>query len=187
MRSLCARHVLDPANPVRAIFLNTYFPPTTREACYQFARVRRREKSPETAAHPGIRAEPFPVDEEFDRHLKAISDKDALFADLRRTAHAAVRKSSMGGARRRREHLDLNWFEYVPGYRPRGTHGIELRDAGVTLAHAPLPACGEGWGGGCHNAMRKRRPPSATTNAQAAPSCPPRTREGTQGRVLHLG
>ncbi len=68
----------------------------------------------------------FLVDEDFDRSvLKACADKDAAY--LRNLPRNKLHAGSseilnwvvVAGAV---EHLDLNWFEYVPGYRtPAGT------------------------------------------------------------------
>jgi 3-O-methylgallate 3,4-dioxygenase len=129
------RHVLDPANPVPVvpIFLNTYFPPNQPrpKRCYQLGQAVRQavEKFPEDA-RVGILASGglshFLVDEEFDRAiLKAISDKDAGFLQnlprhkLNAGSSEILNWVALAGAA---EHLDLNWFEYVPGYRtPAGT------------------------------------------------------------------
>ena len=68
----------------------------------------------------------FLVDEDFDRAiLKALADKDAAFLRTlpRNKLHAGSSEilNWVGGGRRRRR-LDLDWFEYVPGYRtPAGT------------------------------------------------------------------
>ena len=68
----------------------------------------------------------FLVDEDFDRAiLKACADKDAQFLKTlpRNKLHAGSSEIlnwvAVAGAV---EHLDFNWFEYVPGYRtPAGT------------------------------------------------------------------
>ena len=68
----------------------------------------------------------FLVDEDFDRAiLKACADKDAQFLKTlpRNKLHAGSSEIlnwvAVAGAV---EHLDLTWFEYVPGYRtPAGT------------------------------------------------------------------
>jgi hypothetical protein len=68
----------------------------------------------------------FLVDEDFDRAvLKACVDKDAAFLQSlpRHKLHAGSSEIlnwvAVAGAV---EHLDMNWFEYVPGYRtPAGT------------------------------------------------------------------
>jgi hypothetical protein len=68
----------------------------------------------------------FLVDEDFDRAiLKACADKDAKFLQNlpRNKLHAGSSEIlnwvAVAGAI---EHLDLDWFEYVPGYRtPAGT------------------------------------------------------------------
>ena len=68
----------------------------------------------------------FLVDEDFDRAiLKACADKDARFLQNlpRNKLHAGSSEIlnwvALAGAV---EHLEMNWFEYVPGYRtPAGT------------------------------------------------------------------
>jgi hypothetical protein len=68
----------------------------------------------------------FLVDEDFDRAiLKACADKDAEFLrnlprhKLNAGSSEILNWVAVAGAV---EHLDLNWFEYVPGYRtPAGT------------------------------------------------------------------
>ena len=68
----------------------------------------------------------FLVDEDFDRAiLKACADKDAQFLQTlpRHKLHAGSSEILnwvvLAGAVK---HLDLDWFEYVPGYRtPAGT------------------------------------------------------------------
>ena len=68
----------------------------------------------------------FLVDEELDRGiLKALADKDACFLQslpmnkLHAGSSEILNWVAIAGAL---EGLDLNWFEYVPGYRtPAGT------------------------------------------------------------------
>jgi 3-O-methylgallate 3,4-dioxygenase len=129
------RRVMDPAKPVPAvpIFLNTYFPPNQpRPArCYAFGQALRAAAE----AFPGdLRIgvlasgglSHFLVDEEFDRAiLKACADKDAAFLrslprnKLNAGSSEILNWVAVAGAV---EHLDMNWFEYVPGYRtPAGT------------------------------------------------------------------
>ena len=68
----------------------------------------------------------FLVDEDFDRAiLKACADKDAEFLQtlprnkLNAGSSEILNWVALAGAV---EHLDLDWFEYVPGYRtPAGT------------------------------------------------------------------
>ena len=129
------RRVMDPQNPVPAvpIFLNTYFPPNQPRPlrCYQFGQaVRKAVEAFPGDARIGILASGglshFLVDEDFDRAiLKACADKDAKFLQTlpRNKLHAGSSEIlncvALAGAV---EHLDLNWFEYVPGYRtPAGT------------------------------------------------------------------
>ena len=68
----------------------------------------------------------FLVDEDFDRAiLKACADKDAKFLQNlpRNKLHSGSSEIlNWVGVAGAAEHLDLNWFEYVPGYRtPAGT------------------------------------------------------------------
>ena len=115
------------------IFLNSFFPPKQPcpRRCYELGQAARQavEKFPEDA-RVGILASGglshFLVDEEFDRAiLKAIADKDAGFLQnlprhkLNAGSSEILNWVALAGAA---EHLDLNWFEYVPGYRtPAGT------------------------------------------------------------------
>ena len=129
------RFVMDAKNPVPAvpIFLNTYFPPNQPRPlrCYQFGQaVRKAVEAFPGDARVGILASGglshFLVDEDFDRAiLKACADKDARFLQTlpRNKLHAGSSEIlnwvAIAGAV---EHLELNWFEYVPGYRtPAGT------------------------------------------------------------------
>lgn len=129
------RQVMDAGKPVPVvpIFLNTYFPPNQPRPrrCYELGQSLRQavEKFP-GAARVGILASGglshFLVDEDFDRAiLKACADKDAAFLQQlpRNKLHAGSSEIlnwvAVAGAV---EHLDMNWFEYVPGYRtPAGT------------------------------------------------------------------
>jgi len=129
------RQVMEPQKPVPAvpIFLNTYFPPNQPRPrrCYAFGQaIRTAVEKFAGAERVGILASGglshFLVDEEFDRAvLKACADKDAAFLQSlpRNKLHAGSSEIlnwvALAGAV---EHLDLNWFEYVPGYRtPAGT------------------------------------------------------------------
>jgi len=129
------RRVMDEANPVPVvpIFLNTYYPPNQPRPrrCYAFGQaVRRTIEAFPGEARIGIAASGglshFLVDEDFDRAiLKACADKDAAFLQNlpRNKLHAGSSEIlnwvALAGAV---EHLDLDWFEYVPGYRtPAGT------------------------------------------------------------------
>ena len=126
---------MDAAKPVPAvpIFLNTYFPPNQPRPrrCYAFGQaVRQAIESFAGDARVGIAASGglshFLVDEDFDRAiLKACADKDAGFLQNlpRNKLHAGSSEIlnwvALAGAI---EHVDLDWFEYVPGYRtPAGT------------------------------------------------------------------
>jgi hypothetical protein len=129
------RHVIDGQNPVPVVpvFLNTYFPPNQPRPrrCFAFGQALR--KAVEGFADDlrvGVLASGglshFLVDEELDRAiLKALADKNSSFLQNlpRNKLHAGSSEIlnwvALAGAA---EHLDLNWFEYVPGYRtPAGT------------------------------------------------------------------
>jgi 3-O-methylgallate 3,4-dioxygenase len=129
------RHVVAADNPVPVvpIFLNTYYAPNQpRPArCYAFGQaVRRAVEAFAGDLRVGVLASGglshFLVDEEFDRAiLEAVADKDGDF--LRKLPRNKLNAGSseilnwvaLAGAA---EHLDLDWFEYVPGYRtPAGT------------------------------------------------------------------
>jgi Catalytic LigB subunit of aromatic ring-opening dioxygenase len=129
------RRVMDPSRPVSAvpIFLNTYYPPNQpRPArCYAFGQALRQaiegfpgDERIGILASGGLSH--FLVDEDFDRAiLKACADKNAKFLQSlpRNKLHAGSSEIlnwvAIAGAV---EHLDLDWFEYVPGYRtPAGT------------------------------------------------------------------
>jgi 3-O-methylgallate 3,4-dioxygenase len=129
------RHVVAADNPVPVvpIFLNTYFPPNQpRPArCYAFGQaIRRAVEGFAGDLRVGVLASGglshFLVDEDFDRAiLKAIADKDANFLrnlprnKLNAGSSEILNWVALAGAS---EHLDLDWFEYVPGYRtPAGT------------------------------------------------------------------
>jgi catalytic LigB subunit of aromatic ring-opening dioxygenase len=129
------RHVLDARKPpaVVPVFLNTYFPPNqpTPRRCYVLGQaVRKAVESFPGDARVGVLASGglshFLVDEDFDRAiLKALADKDAAFLRTlpRNKLHAGSSEIlnwvAVAGAA---EGLDLDWFEYVPGYRtPAGT------------------------------------------------------------------
>src|SRR5262245_25865484 len=129
------RRVMDPTRPVPAVpvFLNTYYPPNQPrpQRCYEFGQALRQaiqgfagEERIGVLASGGLSH--FLVDEDFDRAiLKACADKDARFLQTlpRNKLHAGSSEIlnwvALAGAV---EHLDLDWFEYVPGYRtPAGT------------------------------------------------------------------
>jgi Catalytic LigB subunit of aromatic ring-opening dioxygenase len=129
------RRVMDAAKPVPAvpIFLNTYFPPNQPRPrrCYEFGQaLRKAVESFAGDGRIGVLASGglshFLVDEVFDRAiLKACTDKDAEFLrnlprnKLNAGSSEILNWVAVAGAV---EHLDLNWFEYVPGYRtPAGT------------------------------------------------------------------
>jgi len=129
------RHVMNPQKPVPVVpvFLNTYYPPSQPRPrrCYQLGRlVRLAVESFPSTARVGVVASGglshFVVDEEFDRRiLKALAGKDAEFLQ-RLPRHKLMGGSSeilnwvaVAGAV---EHLEMDWFDYVPGYRtPAGT------------------------------------------------------------------
>jgi 3-O-methylgallate 3,4-dioxygenase len=129
------RRVMDPKAPVAAvpIFLNTYYPPNQPrpKRCYEFGQaVRRAVEAYPGELRVGVLASGglshFLVDEDLDRAiLKACADKDAEFLQNvpRNKLHAGSSEIlnwvAVAGAV---EHLELDWFEYVPGYRtPAGT------------------------------------------------------------------
>jgi 3-O-methylgallate 3,4-dioxygenase len=129
------RRVMDPQQPVPMVpvFLNTYFPPNQpRPArCYALGQaVRKAVEHFPGAERVGVLASGglshFLVDEDFDRAiLKACADKNAAFLQtlprnkLNAGSSEILNWVAVAGAV---EHLDLNWFEYVPGYRtPAGT------------------------------------------------------------------
>jgi hypothetical protein len=129
------RHVIasDKPVPVVPIFLNTYFPPNQpRPArCYAFGEaILRAVESFAGDLRVGVLASGglshFLVDEDFDRAiLEALADKDADFLrnlprnKLNAGSSEILNWVALAGAS---THLDLDWFEYVPGYRtPAGT------------------------------------------------------------------
>jgi len=129
------RHVMDAGAPVAIVpvFLNTYFPPNQPAPgrCYRLGEaVRRAVESFPGEARVGVLASGglshFLVDEDLDRAiLKALAGKDAAFLKAlpRNKLHAGSSEIlnwvAVAGAA---EGIDLDWFEYVPGYRtPAGT------------------------------------------------------------------
>jgi Catalytic LigB subunit of aromatic ring-opening dioxygenase len=123
----------DKPIPIVPVFLNTYFPPNQPRPrrCYELGRaIRQAVEAFSGDARVGIIASGglshFLVDEEFDRAiLKACADKDAGFLQnlprnkLNSGSSEILNWVGVAGAC---EHLDLDWFEYVPGYRtPAGT------------------------------------------------------------------
>ena len=129
------RRVMDAEKlvPVVPIFLNTYFAPNQPrpKRCYELGRaIREAVETYPADMRVGIIASGglshFLVDEDFDRAiLKACADKDAKFLQnlprnkLNAGSSEILNWVGIAGAC---EHLDLNWFEYVPGYRtPAGT------------------------------------------------------------------
>ena len=129
------RRLMDGAHPIPIVpvFLNTYFPPNQPRPrrCYELGQaIRRAVESFPGDARVGIIASGglshFLVDEDFDRAiLKACADKDAGFLQNlpRNKLHAGSSEIlNWVGVAGACEHLDLSWFEYVPGYRtPAGT------------------------------------------------------------------
>ncbi|MBI3433612.1 MAG: extradiol ring-cleavage dioxygenase [Proteobacteria bacterium] len=139
------RHVMDPQHPLAVvpIFLNTYFPPNQPRPrrCHQFGTaVRKAVESFPGDARVGVLASGglshFLVDEDFDRAiLKALADKDAEFLQslprgkLNAGSSEILNWVALAGAV---AHLDLDWVEYVPGYRtPAGT-GTGMSFAALT-------------------------------------------------------
>jgi 3-O-methylgallate 3,4-dioxygenase len=129
------RRVMDPSAPIPVVpvFLNTYYPPNQPRPrrCYELGQaIRRAVEAYPADARVGIIASGglshFLVDEDFDRAiLKACADKDAAFLkNLPRNKLNAGSSEILNwvGIAGALEHLDMNWFEYVPGYRtPAGT------------------------------------------------------------------
>jgi Catalytic LigB subunit of aromatic ring-opening dioxygenase len=129
------RHVMNPEKPIPVVpfFINTYYPPSQPRPrrCYRLGQVvRLAVESYPGKGRVGVLASGglshFLVDETFDRQiLKALSEKDSEFLQ-----HLPRRKL-MGGSSEilnwvalagATEHLEMDWFEYVPGYRtPAGT------------------------------------------------------------------
>jgi 3-O-methylgallate 3,4-dioxygenase len=129
------RHVLESENPVPVVpmFINTYFEPNRPwpKRCYKFGQaIKHAVESFPGDARIGVLASGglshFLVDEVLDRALlKALGDKDAAFLQnlpwnkLHAGSSEILNWVAIAGAL---EQLDLNWFEYVPGYRtPAGT------------------------------------------------------------------
>jgi hypothetical protein len=129
------RRLMDPLKPIPIVpvFLNTYFPPNQPRPrrCYALGEaIRKAVETYSDDARIGIIASGglshFLVDEDFDRAiLKACADKDAAFLQNlpRNKLHSGSSEIlNWVGVAGACEHLDLNWFEYVPGYRtPAGT------------------------------------------------------------------
>jgi aromatic ring-opening dioxygenase catalytic subunit (LigB family) len=129
------RRLMDPAKPIPIVpvFLNTYFPPNQPrpQRCYGLGQaINKAVQAFAGDARIGIIASGglshFLVDEEFDRAiLKACADKDAKFLQNlpRNKLHSGSSEIlNWVGVAGACEHLDLDWFEYVPGYRtPAGT------------------------------------------------------------------
>jgi hypothetical protein len=129
------RYVMDADAPVPIVpvFLNTYFPPNqpAPRRCYRLgAAVHRAVETFPGDARVGVLASGglshFLVDEDLDRAiLKALAGKDGVFLQtlprnkLQAGSSEILNWVALAGAA---EGLDLNWFEYVPGYRtPAGT------------------------------------------------------------------
>src|SRR6266481_458377 len=129
------RHVMDAGKPVPIVpvFLNTYFPPNqpSPRRCYKLGQaVRRAVESFAGGSRVGVLASGglshFLVDEELDRAiLKALADKDRDFlqtlprSKLQAGSSEILNWIAVAGVA---EGIDLDWVEYVPGYRtPAGT------------------------------------------------------------------
>jgi len=129
------RRLMDEnkAIPIVPVFLNTYFPPNQPRPrrCYALGQaIRKAVEAYPVNARIGVIASGglshFVVDEDFDRAiLKACADKNAGFLQNlpRNKLHSGSSEIlNWVGVAGACEHLDLNWFEYVPGYRtPAGT------------------------------------------------------------------
>jgi 3-O-methylgallate 3,4-dioxygenase len=133
------RRVMDAEKPVPVVpvFLNTYFAPNQPrpKRCYELGRaIREAVETFPADMRVGIIASGglshFLVDEDFDRAiLKACADKDAKFLqNLPRNKLNAGSSEILNwvGIAAACEHLDLNWFEYVPGYRTAAGTGTGL-------------------------------------------------------------
>jgi 3-O-methylgallate 3,4-dioxygenase len=129
------RHVMDAMAPIPIVpvLINTYYPPNqpSPRRCYALGEaVRRAVDEYGGDLRVGVLASGglshFLVDEELDRAiLKALADKDRAFLQSlpRNKLHAGSSEIlnwvALAGAA---EGIDLDWFEYVPGYRtPAGT------------------------------------------------------------------
>ncbi len=129
------RRVMDGSapTPVVPVFLNTYYAPNQPRPrrCYELGQaIRRAVEAYSADARVGIIASGglshFLVDEQFDRAiLQACAEKNAAFLQnlprnkLNAGSSEILNWVGIAGAL---EHLDMNWFEYVPGYRtPAGT------------------------------------------------------------------
>jgi hypothetical protein len=129
------RHAMDADKPVPIVpvFLNTYYEPNRPRPrrCYRLGQaVRRAVETFAGDARVGVMASGglshFLVDEELDRGiLKALADKDGELLQqlpwnkLHAGSSEILNWVAIAGAL---EGLDLDWFEYVPGYRtPAGT------------------------------------------------------------------
>jgi len=129
------RRLMNEHKPIAIVpvFLNTYFPPNQPRPrrCYELGQALRRAVETFSGdTRVGIIASGglshFLVDEDFDRAiLKACADKDAAFLQNlpRNKLHSGSSEIlNWVGVAGACEHLDLDWFEYVPGYRtPAGT------------------------------------------------------------------
>jgi Catalytic LigB subunit of aromatic ring-opening dioxygenase len=129
------RHVMDAKAPIPIVpvFLNTYFPPNqpSPRRCYRLGEVVRQGVETFAGdARVGVLASGglshFLVDEELDRAiLKALAEKDGAFLQalprnkLQAGSSEILNWVALAGAA---QGIDLDWFEYVPGYRtPAGT------------------------------------------------------------------
>ena len=133
------RHVMDSERPVPVvpIFLNTYFPPTQPRPrrCYELGEAIGKAVARFPGdARVGVLASGglshFLVDEDFDRAiLRACADKDAAFLrslprnKLNAGSSEILNWVAVAGAV---GHLNLDWFEYVPGYRTAAGTGTGL-------------------------------------------------------------
>ncbi len=133
------RHVMDSERPVPVvpIFLNTYFPPTQPRPrrCYELGEAIGKAVARFPGdARVGVLASGglshFLVDEDFDRAiLRACADKDTAFLrslprnKLNAGSSEILNWVAVAGAV---GHLNLDWFEYVPGYRTAAGTGTGL-------------------------------------------------------------
>ena len=131
---LCASPRDGRAKPVPTvpIFLNTYFPPNQPrpKRCYEFGQAMRKaveafpgEERIGVLASGGLshfcRRGPRPRDPEGLRRQGREIPADPA---AQQAARGLVGNPQLGRVAGAVEHLDLDWFEYVPGYRtPAGT------------------------------------------------------------------
>lgn len=129
------RHVMDSRKPIPIVpvFLNTYYPPSQPRPrrCYRLGRViKLAVESFAGDLRVGVIASGglshFLVDEDLDRAvIQALARKDESYLQnmprekLKGGSSEILNWVAVAGAV---EHLNMDWCEYVPGYRtPAGT------------------------------------------------------------------